>query len=94
MSDAPTGLSSKLETGRLEAGKLDSGKYGVSPLAAHDRALQTATALLLLEVARSSINFELRRDHGFTEGQAAAIIREASASVPRRVHQPIRRRIR
>jgi hypothetical protein len=71
------------------------GKYGASPLAEHDRAIKTATALLVLEVARESINFELRRQHGYTEGRAAAVIREASAQIPRRVRpQPIRRRTR
>jgi hypothetical protein len=71
------------------------GKYGASPLARHDRALETARALLVLEVARESINFELRRQHGFTEGQAAAVIREASAQIPTRVRpQPVRRRAR
>ncbi len=58
-------------------------KYGMSPLAAHDKAITTATALLVLEVSRESINFELRRQFGFTEGHAAALIREASARVPR-----------
>ena len=73
-----------------------SDKYGVSPLAAHDRALKTASALLLLEVARESINFELRRQHGFTEGEAARIIREAAALAPRpsRVQATPRRRSR
>ena len=70
-----------------------SEKYGASPLAAHDRAVKTATALLLLEVSRESINFELRRQHGFTEGQAAGIIREAAALVPRPTRsRPPRRR--
>jgi hypothetical protein len=71
-----------------------SEKYAASPLAAHDRAVQTATALLLLEVARETINYELRRQHKFSEGQAAEIIREASALVPRperRSHTPRRR---
>jgi hypothetical protein len=73
-----------------------SEKYGVSPLAAHDRALKTAGALLLLDVAREVVNFELRRQHGFTEGEAAKIIREAAALVPRpeKVRQPTRRRSR
>ena len=70
-----------------------SEKYGPSPLAAHDRALETATALLLLEVARPSIIFELRRQHGFSEGQAAAVIRDAAALSPRPAGpQAIRRR--
>jgi hypothetical protein len=73
-----------------------SEKYGVSPLAAHDRALKTATALLLLEVARESINFELRRQHGFSPDQAAEIIREAATLAPRptRVTHRARRRNR
>jgi len=72
-----------------------SEKYGASPLAEHERAVRTATALLLLEVARESINFELRRQHGFTEGQAATVIREASALVPRPSKlRPVRRRPR
>jgi hypothetical protein len=72
-----------------------SEKYGASPLAEHDRAVRTATALILLEVARESINFELRRQHGFTEGQAANVIREAAALVPRSSKsRPIRRRAR
>ena len=72
-----------------------SEKYGASPLLKHDRAVQTATALLLLEVARESINFELRRQHGFTEGEAANVIREAAALVPRpSKSRPVRRRPR
>jgi len=72
-----------------------TAKYGASPLAEHDRAVKTATALILLEVAREAINFELRRQHGYTEGQAAAVIREASAQVPRPARsQPVRRRNR
>ena len=67
-------------------------KYHASPLAEHERAVRTATALLLLEVARESINFELRRQHGYTEGQAAAVIREASALAPRPVKSPSARR--
>lgn len=58
-------------------------KYGMSPLAAHDKAITTVAALLVLEVSRESINFELRRQFGFTEGHAAALIREAAALVPR-----------
>ena len=70
-------------------------KYGASPLAEHDRAVRTATALILLEVARESINFELRRQHGYTEGQAAGVIREAAALVPRpSKSRPVRRRTR
>jgi hypothetical protein len=50
----------------------------------------------VLEVARESINFELRREHGFTEEHAAEIIREAAMLVPRatRVSRPARRRTR
>lgn len=59
-----------------------TSKYGLSPLAQHDRALETANALLDLQVGRPSINFELRRQHGFTEGQAAEVIREAAALAP------------
>ena len=70
-------------------------KYGASPLAEHDQALKTATALLLLEVSRASINFELRRQHGFTEAHAAEIIREAGAQLPRPDRsRPVRRRPR
>jgi hypothetical protein len=80
--------------GSVEDGSVSGGapevseKYGASPLATHDRAVKTATALILLEVARESINFELRRQHGFTEGQAAGIIREAAALVPRPARSP------
>ena len=59
------------------------GKYGPSPLARHDKALKTAAALLLLEVAPATINFELRRQFGYSEGESAALIREALRSVPR-----------
>jgi hypothetical protein len=59
------------------------GKYTASPLARHDKALKTAAALLLLEVAPATINFELRRQFGYAEGDAALIIREALRSVPR-----------
>jgi hypothetical protein len=71
-----------------------SGKYTASPLARHDKALKTAAALLLLEVAPATINFELRRQFGYTEGDAAAIIREAVRSIPRptRSHVPRARR--
>jgi hypothetical protein len=53
------------------------GNYRVSPLAQYERALETATALLAMQVSPAMINFELRREHGFTEGQAGAVIREA-----------------
>ena len=70
-------------------------KYGASPLAEHDRAVRTATALLLLDVTREAINFELRRQHGFTEGYAANVIREAAVLVPRpSKSRPVRRRKR
>ncbi len=59
------------------------GKYTVSPLARHDKALKTAAALVLLEVAPATINFELRRQYGYTEGEAAGLIREATRSLPR-----------
>jgi hypothetical protein len=59
------------------------GKYTASPLARHDKALKTASALLLLEVAPATINFELRRQFGYTEGEAAALIREALRLLPR-----------
>jgi hypothetical protein len=49
----------------------------VSPLAQYERALETATALLALQVSPAMINFELRREHDFTEAQATAVIREA-----------------
>jgi hypothetical protein len=60
-----------------------SSKYALSPLAAYDQALETATALIVLQVGRPSINFELRRQHGYTEGQAAEVIRAAAAQCPR-----------
>ena len=53
-----------------------ASKYGPSPLAEYSRAVRTAGALLLLEVAPEAINFELRRQHGFTEGQAALVIKD------------------
>jgi hypothetical protein len=53
------------------------GNYRVSPLAQYERALETATALLALQVSPAMLNFELRREHSFTEAQAAAVIREA-----------------
>ena len=60
-----------------------NSKYGPSPLAEYSRAVRTAGALLLLEVAPEAINYELRRQHGFSEGQAALVIKEASALIPR-----------
>ena len=71
-----------------------SGKYTASPLVRHDKALKTAAALLLLEVAPATINFELRRQFGYGEGDAGAIIREAVRSLPRptRPHMPRNRR--
>jgi len=65
-----------------------ASRYGASPLAKHDRAVSTAAALLLLEFSREAINFELRRQHGYSEGEAASVIREASAQAPRPV--PVR----
>jgi hypothetical protein len=59
------------------------GKYTASPLARHDKAMKTASALLLLEVAPATINFELRRQFGYTEGEAAALMREALRVIPR-----------
>jgi len=53
------------------------GNYRVSPLAQYERALETATALLALEVSPAMINFELRREHDYTEAEAAAVVREA-----------------
>jgi hypothetical protein len=91
------GATSALEDDGMNGGSSGlSEKYEVSPLAAHDRALETARALLLLEVAREAINFELRRQHGFTAEYAAEIIRQAATLVPRstRVTQPARRRTR
>jgi hypothetical protein len=60
-----------------------AARYTPSPLARHDKALKTAAALLLLEVAPATINFELRRQFGYSEGDAAMVIREALRSVPR-----------
>ena len=59
------------------------GKYTASPLVRHDKALKTASALLLLEVAPATINYELRRQFAYSEGEAAALIREAIRSTPR-----------
>src|SRR5262245_29030732 len=66
------------------------GKYTASPLARHDKAVKTAAALLLLEVAPATINYELRRQFGYSEGEAGAVIREALRSIPRstRAHKP------
>jgi hypothetical protein len=66
-------------------------RYTASPLARHEKALKTAAALLLLEVAPETINYELRRQHGFSEGEAAAVIREAAHSLPRPERRPPRR---
>jgi hypothetical protein len=72
-----------------------SAKYVASPLARQDKALKTAAALVLLEVAPATINHELRRQFGYSEGEAAALIREAARSVPRpgQPHKP-RSRVR
>jgi hypothetical protein len=68
----------------MNGGEDDVGaKYTASPLARHEKALKTAATLLLLEVAPETINYELRLQHGFTEGEAAAVIREAAHSLPR-----------
>jgi len=61
----------------------NKGKYAASPLARHDKALKTASALILLEVAPATINFELRRQFGYSEGEAAALMREALRELPR-----------
>jgi hypothetical protein len=53
------------------------GKYRVSPLAQYERALETATALLGLQVSPAMVGFELRREHDFTDAQAMSVIREA-----------------
>ena len=58
-------------------------KYRVSPLAQYERAVETAAALLAMEVSAASITFELRRQHDFTEAQAAAVIRDALTSAPK-----------
>ncbi len=58
------------------------GKYRVSPLAQYERALETARALLALQVSPTAINFELRREHEFTEAQALGVIREAQSGRP------------
>jgi hypothetical protein len=79
----------------MDTGQGATTKYSASPLAAHKQALETAHALLLLQVSRESINFELRRQHGFTEGHAAMVIREAASLVPKPAKmQPVRRRDR
>jgi hypothetical protein len=70
------------------------GKYTASPLARHDKALKTASALVLLEVAPATINFELRRQFGYSEGEAAALVREAIRSLPRTTHPRKRARTR
>jgi len=71
------------------------GKYAVSPLARHDKALKTAAALILLEVAPATINFELCRQFGYTEGDAALVIREAFRAFPRpKRHRNPRVRVR
>jgi hypothetical protein len=57
------------------------GKYRVSPLAQYERALETATALLRLQVSPAMVGFELRREHDFTEAQAAAVLRDALTAV-------------
>jgi hypothetical protein len=63
---------------------VNSGRYAASPLVAYDRALETATDLLRMQVSPTVIGYELRRQHGFTEAQTAVLIHEASLLVPRR----------
>ncbi len=58
------------------------GNYRVSPLAQYERALETAAALLALQVSPAMMNFELRREHDLTEAQATAVIREALSTAP------------
>lgn len=64
-----------------------TAKYAPSPLARHDKALKTAAALILLEVAPATINFELCRQFGYSEGDAAAVIHEAFRAFPRPARQ-------
>jgi hypothetical protein len=66
----------------------DPGRYAASPLVAYDRALETATDLLRMEVSPSVISYELRRQHGFTEAQTEVLIQEAAAALPRRDPRP------
>ena len=71
--------------GNLDGGGTsNSGRYAASPLVAYDRALETATDLLRMEVSRSVISFELRRQHGFTDAQTAVLIQEAQTRISRR----------
>jgi hypothetical protein len=65
----------------------DPGRYAASPLVAYDRALETATDLLRMEVSPSVISYELRRQHGFTGAQTELLTQEASAALPRREPQ-------
>jgi hypothetical protein len=60
----------------------NSGRYAASPLVAYDCALETATDLLKMQVSPAAISYELRRQHGFTEAQAAVLVQEASTLVP------------
>ena len=61
-------------------GSKSRSKYRISPLAQYDRALETASALLALQVSPTAINFELRREYDLSVGQAAAMIRTALAA--------------
>jgi len=47
------------------------------------KALKTASALILLEVAPATINYELRRQFGYSEGEATELMREALRALPR-----------
>jgi hypothetical protein len=77
------------EDGAMDGGMAhNSGRYAASPLVAYDRALETATDLLRMEVSPLVIGFELRRQHGFTEAQTDVVIQEASAALPRRDPRP------
>jgi hypothetical protein len=74
-----------VEDGEMDGGmEGNSGRYAASPLVAYDRALETATDLLRMQVSPTVIGYELRRQHGFTEAQTAVLIHEASLLVPRR----------
>jgi hypothetical protein len=75
----------------MEATSRGSSKYAPSPLAQHERAVRTAGALLLLEIGPETINFEIRRQYGFTEGQAAQVVREAARLIPRIPRGPLPR---
>lgn len=61
----------------MSGAAVTASKYRVSPLAEYDRAVETASALLAMQVSAASITFELRRQHAFTDAQSAAVIRDA-----------------